>query len=208
MALAEASRTPRSERRPSLHSSHDPRAERTRQSIFAAIRTLMSRRATPVSVGDVVRTAGISRSSFYAHFSSLDEVASELVRAQFGGIGASGPGFDRGEVPGGAARAEYALLVEHLVENFALYSGALELPLTRSAYDDIVEGYADRLLESVVLLDRLPVGVNPRLTAIHIAGGAVTVISAWLRGQLDVTDRELVDQLVRLLPSWLIDPAG
>lgn len=200
-------------------SSHDPRAERTRQLIFAAIRTLMSERTSGVSVGEIVQSAGISRSSFYAHFSSLDELASELLSDQFAGIdqlagtdsaGIRSARLDKhhdGLVNGrSAARAGYARLIEHMLENFPLYSSVLDLPLTRSVYDRIVAAYATQILESMLVKGAVPTGVSAELATTYIAGGAMTLISAWMRGRFEASDDEVVDQLVRMLPNWLADP--
>ena len=194
-------------------SSHDPRAERTRQSIFTAIRTLMSERTGSVSVGDIVQAAGISRSSFYAHFSSLDELASELLGDQFSsidqiaGMGSAGVDVHHGDHGArSTARSGYARLIEHMIEHFPLYSSVLELPLTRSVYDRIVAAYTTQILESMLVKGAVPAGVNAELATTYIAGGAMTLISAWMRGRFEATDDEVVDQLVRLLPNWLADP--
>ena len=213
----------------------DPRAERTRQLIFTAIRTLIADQSTTVSVPDIVRIAGISRSSFYAHFASLDVLAAEYLRAQFtdfdsahlrNGLGArektarektagentagenTAGENTAGENTAGenAARVGYARLVAHMVENFPLYATVLALPLTRSAYDQIVDAYATQMLESVLIPDSVPHDVNVELVTTYVAGGALTLISAWMRGQLDVSDDDLVDQLVALLPAWVLEP--
>lgn len=184
--------------------THDPRAERTRQLIFTAIRTLIAQPAASVSVAEIVRLAGISRSSFYAHFASLDVLAAELLQAQFADIGAAGLDLPRPRSRENASRLGYARLVAHMVENFPLYASVLELPLTRSAHDEIIEAYATHMLESVLVFDD---AVNAQLVTTYVAGGALTLIGAWMRGHLDVSDDELVDQLVALVPEWLLDPS-
>jgi len=190
------------------HTTNDPRAGRTRQQIFDALRQLMSDGNASVTVHQVVQAAGISRSSFYAHFASLDELAAELLRNQFAAIGTSGVDLRREDLIVGraAARIGYTRLVEHMVENFPLYSSALEMPLARNAYDEIVEAYATRLVDSMVQVESVPSGINVSLATTYIAGGAMTLISAWMRERLEVSDDELVDQLVALLPYWILEP--
>lgn len=194
-------------KRPPAKSTSDPRAAKTRRDIFSAIEKLMSDGSTTVSVSDIVRIAGISRSSFYAHYSGLDEVATEFLRAQFAGIGETGieERAGSGLVGMSAARVGYGRLVDHMVEHYPLYSSVLELPLTRNAYDKILNAYVRRLLESILILDSVPAGVKPELVVAYVAGGALTLISAWIRGRLDVSDDELVEQLVRLLPPWTVE---
>ena len=182
----------------------DPRAEKTRQAIFEAVRSLISHRVASVSVSDIVRTAQISRSSFYAHFGSLDELATAFLRAQFAGIGTEAA--DENVSGSLAARAGYTRLIGHILEHYPLYSSVLELPLTRTAFDDVVEAYSTRLLQSVFTAADVPENIDPELLTTYVAGGALTSISAWMRGRLDISDDELVEQLVGVLPVWALEP--
>ncbi len=189
----------------------DPRAERTRRRIFAAVTELMSEtseRSHGLSVTDIVRTAGVSRSSFYAHFASLDELATEFLRIQLTEIAESGAELRRDDLiaPPAAARIGYSTLVAHLLENYQLYSTVLELPLTRGVFEQSVGVLADRLTGTVIEAGHVPSGVKPDLVATYVAGGVMTLLSSWIRGETDVSDDELVDQLVGLLPPWLLDP--
>lgn len=190
-----------------LPDSQDPRAERTRQAIFLAVSQLMSGRSDAISVNDVVRVAGVSRSSFYKHFANLDEVAIAILEKQFTEIDGGDRPLRLQAASRSAAHAGYTRLVRHMVEALPLYSSLLQLPLTRAAYDEMVDAYATRLLESLRILDSAPADVDPELATHYIAGGALTLISAWMRGRFDVSDDELVDQLVALLPAWLHDDA-
>ncbi|MDJ0334078.1 MAG: TetR/AcrR family transcriptional regulator [Rhodoglobus sp.] len=187
--------------------STDPRAEHTRQLVFAAVRQVLSDRPTRVTVADIVRAAGISRSTFYAHFGSLDELAVEVLRRQFDEIGDLGVDWRRDDmIPGrAAARLGFGRLIDHIVDNFPLYSSALQTPHTRSAYDALVESYVTRLMHAVITLDTVPDDVDAKLVSTFIAGGAMTLISAWMRGQIELSDDDLVRQLVDLLPHWILE---
>lgn len=53
----------------------DPRVARTRRAIVEATETLLRRRAAEgIAVADVVACAGISKSTFYCHYGSLDDL--------------------------------------------------------------------------------------------------------------------------------------
>lgn len=188
----------------------DPRAERTRHLIFGAVAQLMSIGAVNASVMDIVRGAGVSRSSFYAHFSSLDDVASELVRTQFAHIEPVAPDSVAPALPGEsaaggrrAARAGYTRLVEHLVSHFALYSRVLELPLTRSTYDGLVRDYSRRVVETAVTTESVPEGTNAHMAATYSAAGTLGLITSWMGGDFEASSDEIVEELVTLLPTWL-----
>jgi AcrR family transcriptional regulator len=186
----------------------DPRAARTRHMIFGAVETLMSERTSTVSVSDIVRTAGISRSSFYAHFTGLDVLATDYLRSQLAEISQAGVELRRKDLITGkpAARIGYRRLIAHMVEHYPLYSSVLELPPTRTAHNAIVDAYAGQIVESMEALDTVPADVDPRAVATYVAGGALTLIGAWMNGQVEASDDALVEQLASLCPTWLIEP--
>lgn len=194
-------------RTPSGRVSTDPRAEHTRQMIFDAVRQLISDRRSRVTVSDIVRTARVSRSTFYAHFGSLDELAVEVLRRQFDEIDELGLDWRRNDlIPGrAAARRGFGRLIAHIVDNFPLYWSALHTPHTRAAYDELVERYSRRLMDSVITVDGAPDDVDATLVSTFVAGGATTLISAWMRAQIELSDDELVRQLVDLLPPWILE---
>lgn len=66
------------ERREVKLSSRDVRAERPRNAILDAVHDL-TRADSRVTVSAIIRAAGISRSTFYAHYASLDELATSLL---------------------------------------------------------------------------------------------------------------------------------
>jgi AcrR family transcriptional regulator len=186
-------------------SSADPRAARTRRAILDAVGQLTAAGATTICVSDVVRQAGVSRSSFYAHFSSLDDLAAGFLREEFNAIAAAGIDLRReGRVSGvEAAHIGYRRLVAHLIANDSSYGSVLGLPVSRRAYDEALRAYAEEMLQTIVELSYVPAGVVPEIAAMYMAGGSLMLISSWIRGNLKIRDDELVGQLVALLPSWL-----
>jgi AcrR family transcriptional regulator len=188
-------------------SSTDPRAEHTRQMVFAAVGQLISGRHATVTVADIVRLARISRSTFYAHFGSLDDLAVEVLRRQFDEISGLDVDWSREDLIRGraVARLGFGRLIAHIVDNFPLYWSALQTPHTRMAYDELVEGYSIRLMDAVITADGAPDDVDAKLVSTFVAGGAMTLISAWMRGQIELSDDDLQRQLVDLLPPWILE---
>lgn len=193
--------------------SGDPRAQRTRDQIFGAVQTLAAENAEALNVSDIVRVAGISRSTFYAHFSDIDELAAAFLRATFTESGA--PGADlriAGEASDQTARRGYRQLVAHIVDHYSVYQSTLTLPPMRKAYDDAVAAYARSLVLTVAEpltnaeLVAIPDGVRLDTVAAYAAGGAIVLIHEWLDGAISMSDDELVELLVALLPPWLLPP--
>lgn len=179
-------------------SSVDPRAARTRQIILDAVSRLTAAGFREISVSDVVREAGVSRSSFYTHFANLDEVAVGMLDRDFW---SSGPTIGTG-TGASIAREAYTALAGHLTGHQVLFSSVLDLPLASRAYDEAIGAYADRIVEAIVARAVVPADISPDAAATYVAGGARTLISAWMRGSVPISDDELVEQLVALLPAW------
>lgn len=194
-------------------STVDPRAARTRQGIVDAVTRLRSRSSGDLAVTDIVREAAISRSSFYAHFAGLDELAIELLRRDFASvapIAASGTAETRE-----SARESYLRLVEHFSTQQSIYSSALGLPLSRRAYDEVIASYAEQLMASFAPATAkvaesadaptatVSADVRVRVAATYVAGGTVMLLGSWIAGELPLGKEELVDELVALLPPWL-----
>jgi AcrR family transcriptional regulator len=188
----------------------DPRAVKTRRAIFDAVERLASSTEgsdADLSVSNVVRLAGVSRSSFYAHFPDLRAVASGFLRETFADIADAGDDLRRAEQLSGGqtARLGYRRLVDHLVDNHAFYSTVSGLPLLREAYDEMVTVYAREIIEATLRSAGGSADVPLEVAATYVAGGALTLIRAWMQGLVDGTDDELIENLVTLLPPGLRD---
>ncbi|SMG16394.1 TetR/AcrR family transcriptional regulator [Agreia pratensis] len=186
--------------RSSAEAPADPRAARTRQGILSAVARLHSASAGDISVSDIVREAKISRSSFYAHFSSLDDLAVALLRQEFASVAAPNPGEPN---PAASLRESYTRLVQHFAQRESLYSHALGLPLSQRAFDEVIAAYAEQVLASFSAPTSGAGAIRARLAATYVAGGTVSLLSAWVSDHHDISEDELVDELIALLPPWL-----
>lgn len=178
----------------------DPRAARTRQGILTAVARLHAADTADISVSDIVREAKISRSSFYAHFSSLDDLAVALLRQEFASVAAPNtptPGATSG------LRDSYTRLVQHFAQRESIYSSALGLPLSRRAFDDVIAAYAEQVLASFDEPASRADAIRARLAATYVAGGTVSLLSAWVADHHDISADQLVEHLIDLLPPVL-----
>ncbi|MGX6447458.1 TetR/AcrR family transcriptional regulator [Patulibacter sp. S7RM1-6] len=185
--------------RRTLRKSGDPRVSRTRSGILDAVRTL-SEAGDDLSVSAVVRTAGISRASFYAHYASLDDLAAALRRDAFLAIGDLYR-VDRHETPD-ALRLSQERLVAHVSEHRALYAAVAALPVSKESYLADVREMAAVIEPTLTDHPHRPADMQPATIARYVAGAAYGVLDAWTAGELELTDAELVDHLTRLLPHW------
>jgi AcrR family transcriptional regulator len=204
MERTDAIVTPLHETRSGIRASGDPRVARTRQAVLDAVETLAAG-ADPITVAAIVRTAGIGRSSFYTHFSGIDELAVVVLSAAFEAIGAEDVELRRHRVVSGAeaARVAQVRLVGHLVQHRALYASMLALPFTSSVYTRAVEAYAVQVRATIALLPEIPRGLSADAVAVYTASGSLGLLAHWIRSDDPVAADVLVDQLMSLLPAWL-----
>ncbi|WP_345377137.1 TetR/AcrR family transcriptional regulator [Frondihabitans cladoniiphilus] len=196
--------------RDSMRASRDPRAERTRQAILEAVESLDVQMADEATVSGIVRAAGISRSSFYTHFSGIDELALTMLARAFDEIGSGDLALRqaRGMTGAAAARAALDRLTQHLDEHRGLYVSVFGLPATSQAFGQAVTLYAEHAMETFALLTGVPAGLDLPTVATYIAGGTLTVLSAWLRSDAPAPREEVVALLFAQLPAWLAAPSG
>jgi AcrR family transcriptional regulator len=182
--------------RRTLGGSNDPRVARTRDAIADAVHRL-SDRDGDLTVSSIVRESGVSRASFYAHYSGLDELAAHLMRDAFQIIAAD---YEASVLaPADAMRASQTRLVDHFLDNLAFYRAVSELPVSKDGYLAAVRAMA-AFIEPALAAH--PEAHNPPAVARYVAGAAYGLIDAWLTGDVDLGPEELVDHLTSLLPPW------
>jgi len=195
----------------------DPRPARTRAAIIAATEHLVTEdHTTEVSVNAIVRAARVSRSAFYAQFSDLDELAVAMLVDAFREIGLDdvraraedGAGDWAGSA--GDARRHLATvsnrrLVEHIAARYPFYRASLDWRLSGRVHETVVSAYADQVAATMrVLGDHVPVGADPEDTARFVAGGAIALLTDWLRTDAPERQDRIVERLLAMLPDWLV----
>ena len=199
--------TPMHETRSGIRASGDPRVARTRQAILDAVEFLAAG-DEPITVAAIVRTAGIGRSSFYTHFSGIDELAVTVLSGVFQAIGLEDVELRRHRIVSGAeaARVAQVRLVSHLVQHRTLYASMLALPFTSAVFTQAVEGYAAQVRATIALLPEIPHGLSVEAVAVYTASGSLGLLAHWIRSDNPVPADVLVDQLMSLVPAWLAAP--
>ncbi len=189
--------------RQALRSSSDPRTERTRAAVFAAVEALHAH-GQQVTVAALVREAGISRSGFYAHFSGIEEVAAELMRANLGEIAGSYEST-KGTTPAESAKAMHGAqrrLVAHFARNRTLYIAVSSLSMSQRARSDAVRILAGVLEGTLLRHPYRPADADPVLAARYIAGAAISLLEAWISGEVEADAETVALHLTRLMPRW------
>jgi AcrR family transcriptional regulator len=190
--------------RSSLRVSRDPRALRTRAALLAATSRVMHHSPETFTAERIADEAGVSRSSFYAHFTSPEAAAIDVFREAIGQIGRDGAS----ELPQGSAhgldfaRAATAAVVQHVAENQDLYRAVLAMDLPSEAYSAVFADFGDTVRAAVLSLDTIPHNVQPATAATYIAGGALAVLRERITSPHPIDEAPLVEELVGMIPEW------
>lgn len=184
----------------------DPRSQRSRRSVLETFEEEIQLGRRPATVAELVRTAGVSRSTFYSHFADLDEVGVAALRDilfAFGAtteVGHPGVGSARSG-PTASLRDLFAHLHAHQALCRALLSvdGGKPHPAAAELRAVLVEHFES----SISALD-LTLPVDAHTTALFVVGGVMALIVDWL-GNGSTSPTVLADAVATLLPDWLRD---
>jgi hypothetical protein len=96
-------------------------------------------------------------------------------------------------------------LVEHLAFRYPFYRASLDWRLSGRVHETVVSACADQVAATMqVLGDRVPAGLDRADTARFIAGGAIALLTAWLREDAPGQQERIVTRLLAVMPNWLV----
>jgi len=196
------SHTPRS----TPKASRDPRPARTRGRIVQALGELL-RSGESVSVAAICTRGGVGRSTFYAHFGSVDDVAELVVDEVFAELGPrDARRRHEHELPGDVI-AELATrdLLAALREKREFFLYVLAGPSTLRLREHVFAALATSVRDAVRAERPADDDATIRTASSFIAGGLVALlVDIVVHG--DVDDERIVRLMVDLLPTWLARP--
>jgi len=185
----------------------DPRPARTRAAIISAVETLVADPSTDISVNAIARAAGVSRSAFYSQFADLDELAVAMLVDAFRDIGLDDlgararPDADRRDL----AITSNRRLLAHLGERCAFYRASLGWRLSGRVHETVVDAYADQVAATMATLGgAVPPGIDRADAARFVAGGAIALLTSWVRGEAPHGQEAMVGRLLAVMPDWLV----
>lgn len=181
--------------------------------ILAAVERLSASTASTsdITVHAIAREAGISRTAFYAHFSDIDDLAVSMLIDTFREIGIDDV-HDReasAVAPRELAQRSMLRLAQHIVARRLFYRASLDWRLTARVRETVEQTFADQVLATLDAARGLAApDADPRDAARFVAGGSLSVITSWLREDVETSDpHTLAQRLVSVLPDWLLSTA-
>ena len=174
----------------------DRRQQKTRAAIFNAFSTLLAKKSySKITVQEIIDTANVDRTTFYAHFETKDDLLEALCEELFGHIISSA--FDCTHTHGlysdrNAPESVFCHLLHHLQED---ENNILEL-LSCESSEPFLRYFKDSLNE---LIQNQFVNQNRKnntdipqdFLVNHISGSFVEMILWWIKGRMKQTPEEL-----------------
>jgi AcrR family transcriptional regulator len=183
----------------------DPRIQRTVQACEQAIQELATERpVSQISVAELADRAGVTRATFYNHYSSpldplLQVLLTDLDRAH--------RLEDERRAEGGRSAAQMLRLsivdvADHIDRFKGIYMRAVHDPADGGVYEALIRHFTDYGLAFIARCTHpdLP-DANHQVIAQFVAYGFAGAIKAWLKDN-SVTKADLVEAAAGCAPVW------
>lgn len=179
----------------------DRRQQKTRAAIFSAFGTLLAQKSySKITVQEIIDTANVGRTTFYAHFETKDDLLKALCENLFGHIISSA--MDCRHTHGlysdsAAPESVFCHLLQHLQENENNILGLLSCEssdLFLRYFKDSLNGLIQNQFVNQNRKHNLD--IPPDFLVNHISGSFVEMVLWWLKDRKRHTPEEL-DQYFR-----------
>ena len=203
----------------------DPRILRSRSALEETLRTLIAERElSQISVSDLTKRAGVDRSTFYEHYSGVDDLAASACTAVFEELLAALAAPMSRRKSGDEGKANLAVLFEHVAEHAALYKALLGAHGSARVIDHLLQrialgAHAARHRSAGAAEPATPTEPIDPLTgelaqipydpfAVFVAGAIIGTIIDWLRRDRQDTPEQMAAAMWPLLQACAAAPTN
>ena len=183
----------------------DPRVVRTAHACEVAIVELASQRPiSQVTIAELAERAGVTRATFYNHYSSPLELLLQVLVADLERVHVleDKRRSEGGLPPEELLRLSIADVVDHIERFRPVYLHAVRDPADGGVYEALVTHFTDYAVAFIARCTHpdLP-DANHNVMAHFVAQGFAGAIKAWL-GDRSVGKSDLVDAAMACAPIW------
>lgn len=169
---------------------NDPRFQRTRQQLLGAVISLIDADPEqPISITRLVEAAGVSRPTFYQHFT---DVGAAMQQAALDRVAEVLPPFvasDGGVSMENQVYGHVLPALRHLETHRAFYIRVIESAASVSLFEELVHFVRARMSSGEQL--------NPDVLDI-VASGSMWLVVRWLRGQVAGAAEDIASRVASL----------
>lgn len=186
----------------------DRRQKKTREAIFTAFTSLLSKKNyNQISVQDIIDTANIGRTTFYAHFETKDYLLKDLCEELFGHIIDTAMGLPHGQYHctcGSKTDSVFLHLLRHLQDNDRNI-----LELLSSQNNEIFLRYFKSNLKMLIVTqyadkEKLKSEKLPEDYLVnHISSSFVETVDWWLSRKMKETPEQITEYFLSVIEPIL-----
>lgn len=178
----------------------DPRPARTRAEILAAIERLGAT-GEDLTVAAIVAEAQVSRSSFYAQFRDLDDLAVQVMEEILREIRLIEANLRGANDALGATTTALQMFLGECQRRRGLYAAVLGGNVSGEALQRIHSALSENVMAAAQY--SAPRSVDPVVASSFVAAGTLAVIIDWLLAENPLPAGQLHSQLMGVLPTWV-----
>lgn len=170
----------------------DRRQKKTRAAIFSAFTSLLAEKSySKITVQEIIDSANVGRTTFYAHFETKDDLLKELCEELVAHIVSSAMDctlYSDGNVP----ESVFCHLLRHLRENYNNIIGLLSCESSEIFLRFFKDSLNGLVLSQLVNQDRKShVDIPQDFLINHISGSFVEMVLWWIKGRMKQTPADL-----------------
>lgn len=151
-----------------------------------------------ITVSDIIREADISRGTFYAHFSDVNSVVTQIESEEMKNLMdfVDRYGFENVCIN---PKTFVTLTCEYMMRDMDYYRMLAQSNILNNFIWRLVNVYYERLLERVLTLKPDIDRNEAEVYLIYITSGAKTAILSWLNGEIKGSPEEIGEHLGKLI---------
>ena len=151
-----------------------------------------------ITVSDIIREADISRGTFYAHFSDVDAVISQIESEEFENLRKYVDDFGFENITKNIS--EFIMRIcDYLERDKEYYRMLTQSNILNNFIWRLVNAYYERLFEDVISVSEALDKDDVSTYLIYVTSGAKTAILAWLNGEIKSTPEQMGQRLGKLI---------
>ncbi|MBQ8016311.1 MAG: TetR/AcrR family transcriptional regulator C-terminal domain-containing protein [Clostridia bacterium] len=151
-----------------------------------------------ITVSDIIREADISRGTFYAHYSDVNAVISQIECEEFEHLKDFVDKFGFENIT--TKISEFITgICEYLSRDKEYYRMLTQSNILNNFIWRLVNAYYERLLERVLSTFSIADKDEANLYLIYITSGAKTTILSWLNDEIKATPKQVGERLGKLV---------
>ncbi|MBQ8763692.1 MAG: TetR/AcrR family transcriptional regulator C-terminal domain-containing protein [Clostridia bacterium] len=151
-----------------------------------------------ITVSDIIREADISRGTFYAHFSDVNSVVTQIESEEMKNLMdfVDKYGFEN---IGLNPKTFVTLICEYMMRDMEYYRMLAQSNILTNFIWRLVYVYYERLLDKVLTTQPDTDRNEAELYLIYVTSGAKTVVLSWLNGEIKGTPEQIGERLGKLV---------